>query len=90
MNAWCGNHNFTLPGCPLPRCSARPCGEGGGRFLILAAIGLALSVSEIIGCRDLAVDSMPKSMSSYKRQWFRVVELSMKEICVSGLSDCRI
>ena len=48
---------------------------GAGRFLILAAIELALSVSEIIGCRDLAVDSSPKSMSSYEGQGFRVVEL---------------
>ncbi|MBC2698916.1 MAG: hypothetical protein HF974_11415 [ANME-2 cluster archaeon] len=45
---------------------------GFGRFL--AAIGLALSVSEIIGCRYLTVDSKPGSMSFYDRLGFRAVE----------------
>lgn len=40
----------------------------------LAAVGLALSVSEIIGCRYLTVDSSPESMSFYERPGFRVVE----------------
>ena len=48
--------------------------QGFGRFLVLAAIGLALSVSEIIGCRYLTVDSKPESMSFYERLGFRVVE----------------
>ncbi|MBC2697582.1 MAG: GNAT family N-acetyltransferase [ANME-2 cluster archaeon] len=41
---------------------------------VLAAAGLALSVSEIIGCRYLTVDSKPESMSFYERLGFRVVE----------------
>ena len=48
--------------------------QGFGRFLVLAAIGLALSVSGIIGCRYLTVDSKPESMSFYERLGFRVVE----------------
>lgn len=48
--------------------------QGFGRFLVLAAVGLALSVSEIIGCRYLTVDSKPESMSFYERLGFRVVE----------------
>jgi GNAT superfamily N-acetyltransferase len=48
--------------------------QGFGRFLVLAAIGLALSVSEIIGCRYLTVDSKLESMSFYERLGFRVVE----------------
>ena len=48
--------------------------KGFGRFLVLAAIGLALSVSEIIGCRYLTVDSKPESLSFYERLGFRVVE----------------
>ena len=39
-----------------------------------AAIGLALSVSGIIDCRYLTVDSRPGSMSFYERAGFRVVE----------------
>jgi len=46
--------------------------QGFDRFLVLAAIGLALalSVSEIIGCRYLTVDSKPGSMSFYERPGF--------------------
>ena len=41
---------------------------------VLAAAGLGLSVSGIIGCRYLTVDSKPGSMSFYERPGFRVVE----------------
>ena len=41
---------------------------------VLAAMGLALSVFEFIGCRYLTVDSRPGSMSFYERLGFRVVE----------------
>ena len=40
--------------------------QGFGRFLVLAAIGLALSLSGIIGCRYLTVDSKPETMSFYE------------------------
>ena len=46
--------------------------KGFGRFLVLAA-GLALTVSEIIGCRYLTVDSKPDSMNFYERLGSRVV-----------------
>ena len=45
-----------------------------GRFLVLGAIGLALSVSGIISCRYLTVDSRPESMSFYERVGFKLVE----------------
>jgi len=37
---------------------------------VLAAVGLALSVSGLIGCRYLTVDSRPGSMSFYERPGF--------------------
>lgn len=48
--------------------------KGFGRFLVLAAIGLVLSVSEIIGCRYLTVDSKPESINFYEKLGFKVVE----------------
>ena len=39
---------------------------------VLAAVGLALSVSGIIGFRYFNVDSRPESMSFYERLGFRV------------------
>jgi hypothetical protein len=42
------------------------------------AIGLALSVSGIIGYRYLTVDSRPDSMNFYERLGFRVVEKYMQ------------
>ena len=37
---------------------------------VMAAIGLALSVSEIIGCQYFTVDSRGESMSFYERPGF--------------------
>ena len=48
--------------------------KGIGRFLVLAGIGLAMSVTEIIGCRYLTVDSKPESMNFYEKLGFMVVE----------------
>lgn len=48
--------------------------KGIGRYLVLAAIGLALSVTKIIGCRYLTVDSKPESISFYEKLGFQVVE----------------
>ena len=48
--------------------------NGFGRFSVFAAIGLALSVSEIIGCRYLTVDSKPESVSFYKKLGFKIIE----------------
>ncbi len=48
--------------------------KGIGRFLVLASIGLALSVSEIIGCRYLTVDSKHESISFYEKLGFKIVE----------------
>jgi len=41
---------------------------------VLAAIGLALSMSGIIGYRYLTMDSRPESIGFYERLGFRVVE----------------
>lgn len=48
--------------------------KGIGRFLVLASIGLAMSVSEKIGCRYLTVDSKRESISFYKKHGFKIVE----------------
>lgn len=48
--------------------------NGFGRFSVLAAIGIAMSVSEIIGCRYLTVDSKPESIAFYEKLGFGVVE----------------
>lgn len=48
--------------------------KGVGRFLVLAAIGLAISVSEIIGCRYVTVDSKTESISFYEKLGFKIVE----------------
>lgn len=45
-----------------------------GTFLILAAIGAAMSVSDIIGCRYLTVDSKTNSIDFYKKLHFKIVE----------------
>jgi|GEM_PF-6914987 len=48
--------------------------QGVGGFLVLAAIGLAMSVSEVIGCRYVTVDSKPESISFYEKLGFKIVE----------------
>jgi GNAT superfamily N-acetyltransferase len=48
--------------------------KGFGRFSVLAAIGLALSVTEIIGCRYLMVDSKPESVNFYKKLGFKIID----------------
>lgn len=48
--------------------------KGIGRFLVLAAIGLAMAVSELIGCRYLTVDSKLESISFYEKLNFKIVE----------------
>lgn len=45
-----------------------------GSFLFLAAIGAAMSVSDIIGCRYLTVDSKTDSIDFYKKLHFKIVE----------------
>jgi len=47
---------------------------GAGSLLVLAGIGPTLSVSGIIGCRYLTVDSRSVSISFYERLGLRVVE----------------
>jgi GNAT superfamily N-acetyltransferase len=45
-----------------------------GTFLVLAAIGAAMSVSDIIGCRYLTVDSKTDSIDFYKKVHFKIVK----------------
>jgi len=45
-----------------------------GTFLFLAAIGASMSVSDIIGCRYLTVDSKTDSIDFYKKLHFKIVE----------------
>lgn len=48
--------------------------QGIGRFMLLAAIGKAISVSDDIGCRYITVDSKPESMGFYEKHNFKIVE----------------
>ena len=48
--------------------------RGIGRFLMLAAIGMALDVSSKIGCRYITVDSKPESVGFYKKHGFKLIE----------------
>ncbi len=45
-----------------------------GTFLVLAAIGVAMAVSDRIGCRYLTVDSKTDSIDFYKKVHFKIVE----------------
>ena len=42
--------------------------RGIGRFLMLAAIGMAIDVSSMIGCRYITVDSKTESVVFYEKQ----------------------
>jgi GNAT superfamily N-acetyltransferase len=47
---------------------------GIGRFILLAAIGKAVSISKEIGCRYITVDSKRDSIDFYKKHNFKEVE----------------
>ncbi len=48
--------------------------KGIGRFLLYAAIGKALLISEQIGCRYLTVDSKPESVGFYDKHGFKFIK----------------
>lgn len=48
--------------------------RGIGRFMLLAAIGKAIAVSNEIGCRYITVDSKPESTGFYEKHGFKMVE----------------
>lgn len=48
--------------------------KGIGRFLLLAAIGMAIDISNRIGCRYITVDSKPESISFYEKHGFKLIE----------------
>jgi GNAT superfamily N-acetyltransferase len=48
--------------------------RGIGRFLMLAAIGMAIDVSSKVGCRYISVDSKPESVGFYERHGFKLIE----------------
>ncbi|MCZ7385251.1 MAG: GNAT family N-acetyltransferase [Candidatus Methanoperedens sp.] len=48
--------------------------RGVGRFLLLVAIGMAIEVSNKIGCRYITVDSKPESIGFYEKHNFKLVE----------------
>jgi GNAT superfamily N-acetyltransferase len=48
--------------------------KGVGRYMLLAAIGKAISVSNDIGCRYITVDSKPDSIGFYEKHDFKIVE----------------
>ncbi|MFA4936001.1 MAG: GNAT family N-acetyltransferase [Candidatus Methanoperedens sp.] len=48
--------------------------RGVGRYILLAAVGKAISVSNDIGCRYITVDSKPESTGFYEKHNFKMVE----------------
>lgn len=52
------------------RCERR----GVGTHLLFAAIGIALSISEHVGCRYITVDSKKKSVNFYEKYNFAIVK----------------
>ncbi len=49
--------------------------NGIGRFLLLASIGKAISVSKEIGCRYITGDSKTDAISFYEKHNFKIVEM---------------
>jgi ribosomal protein S18 acetylase RimI-like enzyme len=48
--------------------------RGIGRFLMLAAICMAIYISSMIGCRYITVDSKPESVGFYEKHGFKSIE----------------
>ncbi|NJD52760.1 MAG: GNAT family N-acetyltransferase [Candidatus Methanoperedens sp.] len=48
--------------------------KGIGKFMLLAAIGIAIDVSNKVGCRYITVDSKPESIGFYEKNNFKVIE----------------
>lgn len=48
--------------------------RGVGRFLLLAAIGTAIDISQRVGCRYITVDSKPESINFYEKHGFKLIE----------------
>lgn len=48
--------------------------KGIGRFLLLAAIGKAIAISNEIGCRYITLDSKPESVGFYEKHDFKLVK----------------
>jgi len=50
--------------------------KGIGKYLLLAAIGKTLDISEHIGCRYILVDSKREAIGFYQKNGFTLVEKS--------------
>jgi len=48
-----------------------------GRFILLAAIGIAIDVSNKVGCRYITVDSKPESIGFYQKNNFKLIKQYM-------------
>lgn len=51
---------------------------GIGTHMLFAAVGLAIDVSEITGCRYITVDSKPESVGFYVKHGFKAVKTTSK------------
>jgi len=51
--------------------------RGIGRFILLAAIGIAIDVSNKVGCRYITVDSKPESIGFYQKNNFKLIKQYM-------------
>ena len=52
--------------------------RGIGTYMLLGAVGLAIEVASLAGCRYITVDSKPESVEFYVKHGFKVVKSGAK------------
>lgn len=73
---WNGYKYSRYPAIKLARLSvdSRFERKGIGKLLLFAAVGIALDVSNYVGCRYITVDAKQEAIKFYKKHGFIVVE----------------
>ena len=76
-----------LPGYPLPvlrlarlAVDDRAKGQGVGRLLLQAVLGLGQKMSEELGCVGVVVDAKPEAVAFYEKLGFTRLELAAGEL----------
>ena len=73
---WDGYKHKKYPAIKLARLSvdSRFERKGIGRLLLFAAVGIALNVSEYVGCRYITVEAKQEAIEFYEKHGFIIVE----------------
>jgi len=73
---WDGYKHKKYPAIKLARLSVdcRFERKGVGRLLLFAAVGIALNVSEYVGCRYITVEAKQEAIEFYEKHGFMIVE----------------